>query len=94
MEISNIIAIIGLFLTYVTGLVGIYVSLKVKIKELEVKIAGIQKEFEEHKMDNKCDIDKIFSSQREDIKEINQKLDLLIERFFELKNTQNKNNKY
>ena len=40
------------------------------------------------------DIDKIFSSQSEDIKEINQKLDLLIERFFELKNNQNKNNKY
>lgn len=94
MENSNIITIIGLFITYVTGLVGIYVSLKVKIKELEVKIAGLQKEIEEHKMDNKNDIDKIFSSQREDIKEINQKLDLLIERFFELKNSQNKNNKY
>lgn len=94
MEISNIITIIGLFLTYITGLIGIYVSLKVKIKELEVKIAGLQKEIEEHKLDNKTDIDKIFSSQRQDIKEINQKLDVLLERFFELKNSQNKNNKY
>lgn len=91
---SNIITIIGLFITYLTGLIGIYVSLKVKIKELEVKIAGLQKEIEEHKLDNKTDIDKIFSSQRQDIKEINQKLDVLLERFFELKNSQNKNNKY
>lgn len=86
MELSNIIVIISLFITYFTGLIGIYVNLKVKMKELEVKIVSIQGELTEHKIDNSKDIDKIIQSQKADILLLNNKLDLMLERIYELKN--------
>jgi len=86
MELSNIIVIGSLFISYITGLVGVYVNLKVKMKELEVKIISIQGELTEHKIDNSKDIDKIIQSQKADILLINNKLDLMLERIYELKN--------
>lgn len=86
MEINTIIAIIALFLTYITSLVGLYINIKVKMKELEVKIINIQGELTEHKIDNSKDIDKIIQSQKADILLLNNKLDLMLERIYELKN--------
>ena len=86
MELSNIIIIGSLFISYITGLVGVYVNLKVKMKELEVKIISIQGELTEHKIDNSKDIDKIIQSQKADILLLNNKLDLMLERIYELKN--------
>lgn len=86
MELSNIIIIGSLFISYITGLVGVYVNLKVKMKELEIKIISIQGELTEHKIDNSKDIDKIIQSQKADILLLNNKLDLMLERIYELKN--------
>lgn len=86
MELSNIIVIGSLFISYITGLVGVYVNLKVKMKELEIKIISIQGELTEHKIDNSKDIDKLIQSQKADTMLLNNKLDLMLERIYELKN--------
>ena len=89
MELNSIIAIVALTLTYTTTLIATYINIRIKIKELEVKITSIQSELIEHKADNKSDLDKMISSHREDIKQINEKLDTLLDKLFEL----TKNNK-
>lgn len=86
MGTSELVAIVGLFLTYLSGLIGIYINLKVKMKELEVKIISIQGELTEHKIDTSKDIDKLIQSQKADILLLNNKLDLMLERIYELKN--------
>ena len=82
MVLSNIIVIGSLFISYITGLVGVYVNLKVKMKELEIKIISIQGELTEHKIDNSKDIDKIIQSQKADILLLNNKLDLMLEMMY------------
>lgn len=89
MDPNTIVAIVGLFVTYLTSLIAIYVNIKVKLKEMEVKLASIQSELTEHKSSTERDISKLISDQREDNKLIHTKLDSLLEKIFEL----TKNNK-
>ena len=50
MTIQDILTAIGLFLVYATALVGVYVNLRVKMKEIEIKMMNLQQELSQHKL--------------------------------------------
>lgn len=86
MTTGIIITIVSLAITYIGALVSIYVNLRVNMKELDVKIVSIQSELTEFKKSYECEMKGMIADHKQDVKDISIKLDLMMERIYELKN--------
>lgn len=94
MRIEDILTIIGLFLLYSTALIGVYVNLKVKLKELEVRLTNLQEEFIRHKSNVGLNVQKLEERNTIEHDSIMVKIDALLEKVTELRVTQAKESKF
>jgi len=96
MTTQEILIVIGLFLTYATALIGIYVNVRVKMRELEVQIMQLQKDIHECKTAIDSDFDyldkKSIQAMREmdeknsaEHHEIMAKIDMILERITQVR---------
>ena len=85
MSAENILTIIGLFLLYATGLIGIYVNLRLKLKELEIRLFNIQEEFSQHKMLIGTNVAKLEERNTFEHDSISVKIDKLLEKITEIR---------
>lgn len=72
-------------LTYIGALVGIYVSMRVKLKELDVKLFNIEKDLEAYKVKNDETSERINTLNRHDHADIIIKLDQMMEKIYNIK---------
>jgi uncharacterized protein HemX len=93
MKIEDILTIIALFLLYSTALIGVYVNLKVKLKELEVRLTNLQEEFIRHKSNVGLNVQKLEERNTIEHDSIMVKIDALLEKVTELRVTQAKDSK-
>ena len=92
MRIEDILTIIGLFLLYSTALIGVYVNLKVKLKELEVRLTNLQEEFIRHKTVVGMNVQKLEERNTLEHDSISVKIDKLLEKITEIRVDQAANN--
>ena len=93
MRIEDILTIVGIFLLYSTGLIGVYVNLKVKLKELEVRLTNLQDDFVRHKSNVGLNVTKLEERNTLEHDSIMAKMDSLLEKVTELRVTQAKDSK-
>ncbi len=93
MRIEDILTIIGIFLLYSTGLIGVYVNLKVKLKELEVRLTNLQEEFVRNKSTVGLNVTKLEERNTLEHDSIMVKIDALLDKVTELRVNQAKNSK-
>lgn len=94
MTVQDILTIIGLFLLYATGLVGVFVSLRIKIKEIEIKMLNLQDELAQHKVSIGCNVQRLEERNTIEHDSIMVKIDALLEKVTELRVTQAKESKF
>jgi hypothetical protein len=92
MRTEDIIAIIGGFLLYATGLIGVYVNLRVKLKELEIKMLNLQQELSQHKLSNGINVTRLEERNTLEHDSISVKIDKLLEKITEIRVDQAANN--
>jgi hypothetical protein len=85
MSIGEIITIISLIIAYSGALIGIYVNLRVKLKELDVKMIEFEKDLINFKRDTFMSIEKMDIKNSTDHNSISDKLDKLFDKIIELK---------
>jgi hypothetical protein len=93
MGIAEILTIIGLGLLYGSALIMSYINIRIKIKELEMKIMGLQHDFDVNKKKVEIDISKLEDRNTTEHREIMEKVDIIIEKISEIRISQAKNNK-
>lgn len=86
MGVSEMIGLAALILTYTTAIITIYVQMKVKLKELDIKVLVIQNDLNEFKKTTQCDIREIVRSQERSLEKINEKLDAIYEKIYSMSN--------
>jgi hypothetical protein len=94
MTVQDILTIIGLFLLYATGLVGVFVNLRIKIKEIEIKMLNLQDELAQHKVSIGCNVQRLEERNTIEHDSIMIKIDALLEKVTELRVTQAKESKF
>ncbi|HNQ82478.1 MAG TPA: hypothetical protein PKM34_02475 [Bacteroidales bacterium] len=92
MTVQDILTIIGLFLLYATGLIGVYVNLRIKLKELEIKLFNLQDEFAQHKLLIGNNVTKLEERNTIEHDSISVKIDKLLEKITEIRVDQASNN--
>lgn len=92
MRTEDIIAIIGGFLLYATGLIGVYVNLRVKLKEIEIKMLNLQQELSQHKLSNGINVTRLEERNTFEHDSISVKIDKLLEKITEIRVDQAANN--
>lgn len=85
MAISEILTIIGLALLYGSALITSYLNIRIKIKELEVKILNLQKDFDSNKSKVENDIKKLEDRNTIEHDAIINKIDELIEKITDVR---------
>jgi hypothetical protein len=93
MTVQDILTIIGLFLLYATGLVTVFVNLRIKIKEIEIKMMNLQDELAQHKVTIGCNVQRLEERNTIEHDTIMVKIDALLEKVTELRVTQAKDSK-
>lgn len=88
----EVIGLATLLLTYLSGLIGMYVQMRVKLKELDVRVLSIQNDLNEFKKTVSNDIkhisvqhDKSLERIDEKFDKINEKLDIITEKIYQRK---------
>jgi len=94
MRIEDILTIVGIFLLYSTGLIGVYVNLKVKLKELEVRLTNLHDDFVRNKSTVGLNVTKLEERNTLEHDTIMVKIDALLEKVTELRVTQAKDSKF
>ena len=92
MEIEYIMTIIGGFLFYATGLIGVYVNLRVKMKELDIKVINLQEELAQHKLTTGTNVTRLEERNTLEHDSISVKIDKLLEKITEIRVDQAANN--
>lgn len=85
MTVQDILTIIGLFLLYATGLVGVFVNLRIKIKEIEIKMLNLQDELAQHKISIGCNVQRLEERNTIEHDSIMVKIDKLLEKITEIR---------
>lgn len=85
MEIGGILTIIGLVLAYSTALVGIYVIIMVKLKELDVRILNLQTDFDDHKTANNIIFNELKAGNTSERTLIFSKMDTMLDKITDLR---------
>lgn len=83
--LGEILTTIGLILIYSTALVKIYIDVKVKLKELDVKIVNLQADFIEHKTSNENTNAQLTEQRSAERFAIFGKMDLMLEKITDLR---------
>lgn len=90
MKLEDLLTIIGLFLIYTTGLIGVYVNLRVKMKELEIKLASLSEELAAHKLAVGQAVKKLEERNTLEHDSIIEKMDKMLEKIIEIRVEQGK----
>lgn len=77
MELSELLTLIGFGLVYVGALIATITNIRIKIKELEVKIMNVQNELQENKVISECRIQKLEERNTKEHDAISSKVDAL-----------------
>jgi len=85
MTIQDILTAIGLFLVYATALVGVYVNLRVKMKEIEIKMMNLQQELSQHKLAIGLNVNSLEKRNTLEHDSIMIKIDNLLEKIIEIR---------
>ncbi len=92
MSVGNWIALATLLLIYGSAIVGFYISITVKLSELDMRILSTKKDLKEHinwgekeQAKNETKFEQIVDEQKEEHKIISVKLDKLLEGLNEFK---------
>jgi hypothetical protein len=85
MRTEDIVAIIGGLLVYATGLIGVYVNLRVKLKELEIKMLNLQQELSQHKLAIGINVTRLEERNTIEHDSIMVKIDKLLEKLIEIR---------
>jgi hypothetical protein len=85
MTIPDILTAIGLFLVYATALVGVYVNLRVKMKEIEIKMMNLQQELSQHKLAIGLNVNSLEKRNTIEHDSIMIKIDNLLEKIIEIR---------
>lgn len=85
MTIQDILTAIGLFLVYATALVGVYVNLRVKMKEIEIKMMNLQQELSQHKLAIGLNVNGLEKRNTLEHDSIMVKIDNLLEKIIEIR---------
>ena len=92
MILQDLLTIIGCFLLYSTGLIGVYVNLRVKLKELEIKMMNLQEELAQHKLAIGTNVTRLEERNTQEHDSIMVKIDKLLEKLIEIRVDQAANN--
>lgn len=84
-ETESVLTIIGGFLFYATGLIGVYVNLRVKLKELDIKVINLQRELAQHKLSNGINVTRLEERNTLEHDSIMVKIDKLLEKITEIR---------
>ncbi|MCK9399604.1 MAG: hypothetical protein M0Q51_06370 [Bacteroidales bacterium] len=85
MELEYILTIIGGFLLYATGLVGVYVNIRIKLKELEVKLTNLKEDLSQHKLITGINVKNLEERNTLEHDSISLKMDNLLEKVTEIR---------
>lgn len=90
MGIAEILTIIGLALVYGSALITAYINIRVKMKELDVKIINLQKEFDEEQIKVQKNLEKLEENNSKVYNQIMNKVDIIIEKITDVRIAQAK----
>lgn len=93
MGTSEIVAIVIAGVSYLTAIINIYVQMRIKFKELDVKIISVQNELTEFKKKTENTFDRIVETNIKDHQRLYDKIDELIKIMYDLNNVKGNNNK-
>lgn len=93
MSTTDFLTIIGFLLFYATGLIGVYINLRIKLKELEIRFLNLQEEFLRHKQSIGTNVVRLEERNTLEHDSIMIKIDALLEKVTELRVTQAKDSK-
>jgi hypothetical protein len=85
MTVQDVLTTIGLFLVYSTALVGVYVNLRVKMKEIEIKMLNLQQELSQHKLAIGLNVNSLEKRNTIEHDSIMIKIDNLLEKIIEIR---------
>jgi hypothetical protein len=85
MTVQDVLTTIGLFLVYSTALVGVYVNLRVKMKEIEIKMLNLQQELAQHKLAIGLNVNSLEKRNTIEHDSIMIKIDNLLEKIIEIR---------
>jgi hypothetical protein len=85
MTTQDILTTLGLFLVYSTALVGVYVNLRVKMKEIEIKMLNLQQELSQHKLAIGLNVNSLEKRNTIEHDSIMIKIDNLLEKIIEIR---------
>ena len=85
MELEYIFTIIGGFLFYATGLVGVYVNIRIKLKELEVKYSNLKDDLGQHKLATGINVKRLEERNTLEHDSIIVKIDNLLDKVTEIR---------
>jgi hypothetical protein len=84
-ETETIVTIIGGFAVYATGLIGIYVNIRLKLKELEIRLTNLKVEVDTHRLERISHLSRLESRNSLEHDSITGKIDILIEKVTEIR---------
>lgn len=93
MGLNEILTIIGIGLIYASALITTYVNIRLKLKELDVKILRIEKDFREYKTNIDCDMGKLEDKNSLEHGEIMDKIDIIVEKISDIRVHQAESNR-
>jgi hypothetical protein len=85
MEIEYILTILGGFLLYATGLIGVYVNIRIKLKELDVRLTNLKDDVDSHKLSASINVKSLETRNTIEHDAIIIKIDNLLEKVTEIR---------
>jgi hypothetical protein len=85
METEYVLTILGGFLLYATGLIGVYVNIRIKLKELDVRLANLKSDFDSHKISAGYSVKNLETRNTIEHDAIILKMDSLLEKVTEIR---------
>lgn len=87
MATSEILTIIGLCLLYGGALISAYINIRLKIKELDVKLQTLEEALEVHEIQIGNSVSKLEEKNTHEHNNLNVKIDMIIEKITDIKVT-------
>lgn len=79
MSVAEWISLVGLIGGYVVGILVVWIKTQVKLKELDIRISGLDGEINEFKTEYSREHSRLIDDNKEEHKEIMSKMDSILE---------------
>jgi hypothetical protein len=85
LQTETVLTIIGGFLLYATGLIGVYVNIRIKLKELDIKYSNLKQDLDSHKLSTGSNLVRLEERNSLEHDSIIVKIDSLLEKVTEIR---------